>query len=116
MSDWNNLCDQLDEFLSEDDFKDEAGKFASSLRDQKSQFERRKLGTIVKNLKRYNDPEDSATLKLLAQNCHMSQIEFKKHAMESDFFADCAASQKTYPQAKMELKCERLEKFGKQFL
>ena len=72
MTDWDTLCGQLDEYLSEDDFKDEASKFASDLRDQKSQLERRKLGTIVKNLKRYNNPEDSATLKLLAQNCHMS--------------------------------------------
>lgn len=84
MLDRDTPCEQLDYFLSEDDYKDEAGKFASDLRDKKN--ERRNLGTIVKNLKQYNDSEDPATPILLAQNCHMSQSEFKKHAIECDFF------------------------------
>ena len=94
MADWDALCAELDEFMTNEDVWEEIQKGPLDLRGQKSQFERKKLRTIVRNLSRNRDPEDHAPLKLLAKNCKMSQLDFEKHADEYDFLAFCADSKK----------------------
>ena len=94
MADWDALCGELDEFITNEDVGEEIRKGPLDLRGQKSQFERKKLRTIVRNLSRNRDPEDHAPLKLLAKNCKMSQSDFEKHADQYDFLASCAGSKK----------------------
>ena len=73
MSDWEALCGELDEYVTNEEIGEEIRKCPSDLRGQKSQFERKKLRTIVKNLSRHRDPEDVASIKLLAKICRLSQ-------------------------------------------
>ena len=108
MTDWDSLCSELDGFMTDKEVGEEIRKCPSDLREQKSQFERKKLRTIVKNLCRHRDPEDNTPIKLLAKNCQMSQSDFEMHATEYDFFVSCADSKKTYSDSKMELKIRDL--------
>ena len=58
MADWDALCAELDEFMTNDDVREEIQKGPLDLREQKTQFETKRLWTIVRNLSRNRDPED----------------------------------------------------------
>ena len=116
MDDWERLCGELDNYVTDAGERDEILRDPEDLREAKARFERFVLRNLLKYISRVTDQSGISEIKVLSKRCNMDEKEFRKHFSERDFFKACVERKNTYAEAKNKLKLRQISEIRKKVL
>ena len=108
MTDWEQLLDQLDDYVDENDTMELKIQDPLDMEDAKKRYNRFKLKCIVKVLEQYLKPSNQVSLRKLSRRVFMSDEAFRKHLVQYRFLKSCETKKWTYSGAIMKLKNDEL--------